>query len=516
MQTRWLFILFFVAFLTTLSAQNTDRKIRYRADMGYYDEGYLSGAQRLVGHVKFAQDNVVGYCDSAYLYEADNYIIAFGNPVKIVVGDSVFLYGKAADYDGIAKEASIVQNVKLVKGDAYLLTDSLFYDLNINCGYYNTGGKMFNNGDTLSSVKGRYYTNSDDAYLNGDVKLKSVDYKAFCDSLRYNAATKVAFFISPTRMIGKDNDIFTQSGYYNTATETATLQGNVTLNNKDQFLSGDSIYYDRSRKFGRAWKNVTYIDTTNKFIVKGNYMEHYEHGGTSIVTDSNLLIVIDDNRDSLFLHCDTLKVDFDTAGKMSLLRAYRNAMFFHKDLQGKSDSITYVVKDSILTMYYNPVIWADAYQLTADTIRYSVVDSTNSTIELANSGFIVGGLFNDTEFNQIKGINIKGFLVNRNLETVDIIGNAECVYYLQEEDSSLVGINTSITTMMHILLDSNKIHQIRYYDAPDGQVYPDSQLEEPKRRLLGFEWFGAIRPRSRDDVFALPKVRNKDSAEADQ
>ena len=123
--------------INVLNAQN-DRKILYRADMGYYDEEVLNGAQRLVGHVKFKQDNVVGYCDSAYLYEAENYIQAFGSPVRIVVSDSVNLYGKRANYDGNIRQAAISGDVRLDNGRAYLLTDSLFYDLNIDCGYYTT------------------------------------------------------------------------------------------------------------------------------------------------------------------------------------------------------------------------------------------------------------------------------------------------------------------------------------------------------------------------------------------
>ena len=119
-----------------------NRKILYRADMGYYDEEVLSGANRLIGNVKFAQDNVVGYCDSAYLYDADNYIIAFGNPVRIIVSDSVILYGRRAYYDGNIRQASIAERVRLENGNSYLLTDSLFYDLNTDCGSYTTGARI--------------------------------------------------------------------------------------------------------------------------------------------------------------------------------------------------------------------------------------------------------------------------------------------------------------------------------------------------------------------------------------
>ena len=144
-----------------------NRRILYSADMGYYDEDAYPGAQRLIGHVRFKQDNVVGYCDSAYLYEADNYIIAYGSPVRFVISDSIHLHGRRATYDGEVRQAVLAGHVRLENGRSYLLTDSLFYDLNTDCGSYTTGARIFSEEDTLSSVIGRYYTATDDAdFLN--------------------------------------------------------------------------------------------------------------------------------------------------------------------------------------------------------------------------------------------------------------------------------------------------------------------------------------------------------------
>ena len=287
------------------------------------------------------------------------------------------------------------------------------------------------------------------------------------------------------------------------------LSGQVRLVDKNQSLLADSVFYDKNLRFGRAWYNVTYIDTSNNIIVKGNYMEHHENGGTSIVTDSNMLVIIDENRDSLYLHCDTLLVDFDTSGNVVLFRAFNHAKFFHKDMQGACDSISYVVADSTLTMFHNPVLWTDNYQMTADTIRFSSIDSTKSKIELSNSGFIIRGIYQATDFNQIKGLNIVGYIEDKHLKSVDIDGNAECVYFLQEEDSTLVGINTSITSRMFIMLDSNQIHQIRYYDAPDGQIFPDEQIHENERILKGFIWLDEYRPYKYEDIFTKPIIRNR-------
>lgn len=487
-----------------------NRKILYRADMGYYDEDAFPGAQRLIGNVKFKQDNVIGYCDSAYLYEADNYIIAYGNPVHFVISDSIHLYGFRATYDGDIRQAVIAGDVRLKKGKSYLLTDSLFYDLNIDCGYYVTGGEIYNDADTLTSVIGKYYTNTDDAYLHDSVLLRSSSYTMDCDSLRYNASSKIAYFISPTHLVNEENTIFTDRGLYNTQSDVSILYGNVQLLGEKQQLFADSVYYDQELKFGRAWRNARFIDTANHLIVMGNYLEHHEKGGTSIATDSNLLVYIDDNQDSLFLHCDTLFVDFDTASNPTLLRAFFHTKFKHKDIQGACDSMVYNVEDSLLVMYYNPVFWSDNYQLTGDTVRFTMLDSIHSTIELCKSGFIVGGLFEDTEFNQIKGLNIIGHLENQNLQRVDIVGNAECVYYVQEEDSSLIGVNTSITSEMRIYLDSNHIQQIRYFDSPTGQVHPDEQMDAKDRKLQGFRWLDIYRPRKPEDLYVnpVPRIQN--------
>ena len=133
--------------------------------------------------------------------------------------------------------------------------------------------------------------------------------------------------------------------------------------------------------------------------------------------------------------------------------------------------------------------------------------SINMRIDLCKAGFIVGGLFDNTEFNQIKGINITGHIRNKELYRVDIINNAECIYYLQEEDSSLIGINTSITNEMSIFLEENKISQIRFYDQPDGKIHPDKQLEDKDRKLQDFRWLDEYRPYKISDLYIKPIPR---------
>lgn len=496
------------------TAQDT-HKIRYRADMGFYDEEYMPGAQRLIGNVVFSHDSIHGYCDSAYFYEQDNYIIAFGDRVRIYVGDSVRLYGYRAYYDGNAGIASIADRVTLIRDSSSLFTDSLIYDLNVSCGYYLTGGMIVNDADTLTSLRGHYYTDRDEAFAHDNVLLRSISYRMNCNALQYNMAEKMAYFISKTHLVSKDNEIYTDGGRYDTQHDIATLCGNVQLFNEAQTMYADSVYYDRNLRFGRGRNHVTIVDTVQNYVLCGNYVEHYETEGFSIATDSNLLILIDDKHDSLFLHCDTLKILFDTHRKLQRMMAYNRTKFYRNDLQGACDSLVYIAEDSTITMYFNPVIWSAAYQLTGDTIRFSLLDSVNMQVDLCTAGFIAGGLYGATDFNQIKGIDITGFIRDRQLRRVDIVNNAECIYYIQEEDSSLIGINTSLTNEMRIFLNDNKITQIRYYDAPDGKVYPDEQFADEDRKLRDFRWLDEYRPRCIPDLYCHYVPRVKRAADED-
>lgn len=484
-------------------------KIYTQARLLEYDEEMLPGAQRLLGNVIFKHENTVGYCDSAYYYENDNYLIAFGKPVRIDVGDSVKLYGKIAYYEGNNRMASIARDVKMVHGTSHLYSDSLIYDLRKDVGFYVTGGVMINVDDTLESKVGHYFTKTDEAILHDSVLLKSVSYWMNCDSLKYNTKLETVFFISRTHMYSDENEIYTSSGWYETKADLATLTDDVELYNESQVMTADSVYYDRNLRYGIGWNNVVISDTAKGYVLKGNYVEHHELGGSSIATDSNQLILIDESKDSLYLHSDTLRIIFDTLQEPQVMMAYNHVKFYRKDMQGVCDSLSYNVKDSIILMFYNPVIWSDENQLSADTITFDIIDSVTMDVHLLKSAFIVSAQFEETEFNQIKGMTIHGHIINKQLKTVNVINNAECVYFILDEDSTLIGVNTSQTSEMKVLLSKNKIDGIVFYNSPDGMIYPDKELTDKDRRLKDFRWLKYYRPLNTKDLYIRPIPRVK-------
>ena len=63
-----------------------------------FDEKRMPDAQILRGNVRFRHDSALMYCDSAYFFQNDNSLHAFGN-VRLVQGDSLEGFGDVLYYD---------------------------------------------------------------------------------------------------------------------------------------------------------------------------------------------------------------------------------------------------------------------------------------------------------------------------------------------------------------------------------------------------------------------------------
>jgi len=507
MRLRWLLIGFLLLFSLGVTAQ---KKIVYRADWAYHDDESFPGIEKLVGNVVFKHDNTIGYCDSAYNYPRENYLIAFGSPVRIHINDSVTLYGDQVVYEGNTKLSNISGNVILKDNQSALYTNILKYDSELDVGYYPVWGKMITQKDTLTSDQGYYYTKTKMVFLYGDVTLVNDSYTMKCDSLSYHTEDKIVYFISRTELVSEKNRIITHSGWYDTHNDQANLIDSVEFYNENQILTGDTLFYDKNIEFGIGKGDVTMADTSQGYIVKGEYVEYSESGGLSWVTDRAILILISDG-DSLYVHGDTLRMIIDTLQNPIEMHAFNKVKFFGVDLQGACDSMAYIVPDSILTMYYNPVIWSGENQLTADTIRFTILDSIHTRLDLLKSGFILTALFENTEFNQIKGATVVGYITEKQLERVDVINNAEAIYYILDEDTALIGINVSFTSEMVLIFEDNKIAQILFYNAPDGKIYADKELPWDDRFLKDFRFLDFYRPKSIEDIFKDPMPREKET-----
>lgn len=458
-------------------------------------------AQILVGNVTFRHDSVYMYCDSACFYEKTNSLEAFDN-VKMVQGDTLFLYGDYLFYDGNTQIAQVRNNVRMENKNTTLLTDSLNYDRIYNLGYYFDGGTLMDEENVLTSEWGEYSPATKQSVFNYDVKLVNPKFILTSDTLRYNTASKIANIVGPSDIDSDNNHIYSELGFYNTQIGQAELLNRSVLTNEGKQLTGDSLFYDRVKGYGEAFDNVLFNDTINKNMLTGDYCYYNELTKYAIATQKAVAVDYSQG-DSLFMHADTLQMytfNLNTDSTFRETRAYHKVRMYRTDVQGVCDSLAFSSKDSCLTMYYDPILWNNNQQLLGEEIMIYMNDSTIDWAHIHNQTLSVEKL-DSVNYNQVTGKDIKAYFKNGEMHQVDVIGSVRVVYYPMESDSTLIGMNVSETSLLNIYLENRKMKKMVMSPKSNGTLYPMLQLPPDKMKLENFNWFDYIRPLNKEDIF---------------
>lgn len=498
---KLLFPLFLTLLLSHLAgAQEVTQINLVRADNWKYDKQIRADVQRIIGGVVLSHDSAFLYCDSAYLFEKDNRVIAFGN-VHVALSDTLNLYSDTLRYDGNTKRARARSNVRLIDNQTVLTTDTLVYDRNTQIAQYDYWAKIVNDRNILVSQHGYYYTDLKEFFFKNKVLLYNPDYEMRSDTLKYNTVTEVAYFFGPTEIVSKDkqDSIYCENGWYDTRFDRSRFRKNSRIWHEVQFLTGDSLYYERKNGFGQVFNNAVIKDTLQDVILTGNYGELRRKAGRAFMTDRAVAILVD-KKDSLFMHADTVMATFDTSQHIKRVFCYYKVKFFRYDIQGLCDSLVYRGQDSVLTMYRDPVLWSGPNQLTADSVRMTMLNGQADSLFMFNSTFIISK--DDTNrFNQIKGRNLTAKFRNNELYKINIMGNAQTLYYAREEDRTLIGINKAIASNMLIFLEKNQLQSITYIEKPEAHLIPEKEFPPQELKLKGFKWYEEQRPLRKEDIF---------------
>ena len=458
-------------------------------------------AQILVGDVVFRHDSIYMYCDSACFYEKTNSLEAFDN-VKMVQGDTLFLYGDHLFYDGDTQVAQVRNNVRMENRTITLTTDSLNYDRIANLGYFFDGGTLMDEQNVLTSDWGEYSPATKMSVFNYEVKLVNPQFTLTSDTLRYNTDTKIASIVGPSDIDSDENHIYSELGFYYTQQGQAELLDRSVLMNNGKRLTGDSLFYDRNRGIGEAFRNVELVDTINKNMLTGDYCFYNQLTGYAFATDRAVATDFSQG-DSLFIHADTLQLytfHIDTDSVYREARAYHKVRFYRTDVQGVCDSLVFSSKDSCLTLYQDPILWNGKQQLLGEEIMVYMNDSTIDWAHIQNQALSVERL-DSVNYNQVSGKEMKAYFEGGEMKQVDVIGTVRLVYYPMEKDSTLLGLNSSETSQLSMFLENRKLKKMTMSPKSSGTLYPMTQIPSEKMKLDNFAWFDYVRPQSKEDIF---------------
>jgi len=486
-----------------LLAQEQPSEVRQKVDIHHsdllmYDKMNGRERKRLIGHVFLQHKDMLMNCDSAWYYTDINQVYAFNN-IHIHQGDTIHIYGKYLNYNGDSGLAVMTDSVELEDKETRLYTDKINYDTRSQVATYDTGGKILNGENTLTSKTGIYYASQKMMNFRDSVKIVNPKYVMRADTLRYNTLTEVVYFEGPSEATGDSIYLYCEKGWSNTKNNISRLMKNAVLDNKKQRLSGDTLYYDENRGYGEGFGNVLITDEAGDVFAAAEYGWYYKEPERFMMTKKASFSYLTKD-DTLTLRADTLRAvpQADTTGTFfRLLKAYNHCTIFSNEMQGVCDSLSYSFRDSVVRLYKDPIVWSEENQMTADSMALFTVNRAPERMELYNTPFVVSSV-DSLRFNQVKGKKLTGYFKNNKLSKVDINGNGELIYWVVDGDK-LVGINKAKCATIEILLQDGKVKQIIQNLGPDGTMDPPLSTDPKELRLDNFRWVPEKRPKREDN-----------------
>lgn len=455
-----------------------------------------SNAKVLTGNVVCEHDGAILNCDSALIFDGESKMQASGH-IVITKGDSVTVTGDKLFYDGKTKLATLENNVKCIEKDMTLTTNHLTFDVGNSIANYYDGGTIVNKENTLTSKNGHYYSATKDVSFHYDVVLTNPEYKMKSDTLRYNTISKTAFFLGPSIIISKTDYIYCENGWYDTNKEKAQFSVNALLITKEQKLTGDSLFYDRTAQIGRAYRNVRLIDTTQKSILFGGFIEFKQKRSEALVTINPIYARILEG-DTLFIAADTLyHRDLDSID--NFLNAYHHVKIFKSDLQAKADSASLNTKDSLLQLFRNPVLWSNKSQATAKLIKVNIGKNSINGFKLENNSFLIQQADTIDKYNQLSGRSLEGFILHDTIRKVIVTGNAEMLYFVKNKNK-LAGLNKTTCAEINMWFKNEEIDRVTLKPKVEGTITPLKDVDPENAKIKGFNWQYDKRPKSRNEL----------------
>lgn len=506
----------------------TDGETQLFSTRGYY----YADAQRM-----FFRDSVVvigaefELRADTLLYDAAAETVYFLGPT-VIRTDSAEIYCESGFYRVPDQQAVFRQNAQYRGNERIATADSIVY-FGQRSEYILDGRAYIREGDhSMARAERIIYRKARETYqLEGKALLR--------DSLRTVRGEYVEYDLkrSTYRVAG----------------------GRSRVTDGPNIIVADSIDYDQSGGFGRARGGVVWQDTSAQMEIRAARADYNNESGYLKASGGRgnraLLITVLDG-DSLYLSADTLysreferdsssaetiSIPEDTLGTDALgiihdtlgvlldpmtgdsvltrnsdvppvesqqkatnlrtISAYRDVRIFKSDMQALCDSLSFNTTDSILTLYEDPIMWQDTSQLLADTIDVYLRNDALDKVHLKRKALVVTSpdlVF----FNQVKGKDIFAYFDSTQLRRTDVRGNAEVIYYAQDEEGGYIGVNKTACSVISMDFRNGGIDFIRFLVGPSGRLDPMGGLNPARQpRLDGFRWAVDTRPQGLADLF---------------
>ena len=406
----------------------------------------------------------------------------------------------------------------LTKDGERIYCESGFYDSQKQYAEFEDRARFQSEDGFAKAKKIKYDGKNDKVILEGDAYFKSEEQTAESDLIVYDTARKQFSTDGITTIKDEGRVIVSEKSFYDDSTNVAVFVGNVCISDSNQIICADSIRYNEADKIGKAFGNVVSRDTVENITVECERMDYNDSTSYVIATGRPLMTSLVED-DTLFLAADTLysfsrdTVSFDS---LRVIVAQKNVRLYKSNFQAICDSLVYDSADSIFQLFYDPVLWSDTSQFTADVVSIFLADEKIDRIELNQKAFLINSS-DEVYFNQVKGRTISAHFEEDTLRTMLVNGNGETLYFVQDDAKAYITANKTECSNMKLYFKENQVQDIFFYGQPKGKAHPMEGIQVKALEINGFQWRMDERPKSKDDLKIVPiKTIKKSTIEIEE
>ncbi|TDK44762.1 OstA-like protein [Algoriphagus formosus] len=466
------------------------------------------GFERLLGSVRMKNQSTLIECDSAHFFRADNKAKLYGRVFIRSEEDSVTTRSAYAEYDGNTKLAKLRTNVVFTNMETTVYTDYLDYDRAGNIAYYFNDGRVVDSANVLTSEKGRYEVNRERITFTDDVVLVNPDYTMKTNFLVYLTIPKTAETKGLTNLISKDGNTLDASkgSFYDTQAKNFRFFDGL-VETETSRVKADELLYRENEAYYEGKGDVRVLNKEREVEIFGDQGQYWEDRGYSLVHGKALVRRYFET-DTLYMTADTLISQDHESDSLKYLLAFSSIQLVKSQMSGIADSLSYNYSDSTIRLFQDPAIWDNRSQITADSMTFFIENEQLRKLFVKNNAFAV---MTDTlvNFNQMKGRSMTGLFENGDLNTLDITGNGESLYYALEGDTLVQGVNKTLSATIKMTFVEGQLKKVNYGVKPEGKFIPVQDIGEEGGKLEGFVWRKEEKP-TMEKIFAWRSVNEVD------
>lgn len=413
-----------------------------------------------------------------------------------VEGKDYTIYSDSLRFYSESKFINFLTRFKIVQEGRIVVADGGTYDTQSDIGEFIGNAQVIEGKDTFTAEQIYFDNNTGDVKMYGQANYKGEKEYGSADTILYNQKTENADLIGTASYFDGEQKVDGETIAFNKATDALKVTGDGFLSSAPYLISAADLDYKKD-SMAMADGDVIWIDTSELRTVYADHVRHTDSTKYTHAYNDSLKVIVEDVNDAgdtMYIQGksvityedivdgDTSKV-FSSSGDVDIIL---------EDASAISDSMIFLEKDSIITLYDNPIMWSDSSQYKADTIVLYLANEKIHKVDLLGNAVILSET-KDGLYNQLKGRRATAVFQDDKIHKLEVNEEAHSIYYI-EDDEGYIGSHNTKCNRIVFSFDDGELDIVKFYDKTEQTLTPMKEVNPDTNKVDGFLWNPQLKP----------------------